>query len=309
MGVALFISKMPPSLSSNESTVPQAAAAPLVPAVARALTLLNLLAQRREPMSLTQLTSELALPKSSVHGLCNTLLAFGYLRRQPGGFFLVGPRVMGLAGAFLADTDEAQEFNALWADGSPQPEETIVLSVLDESDALYLAARKGTRPLGLAFNIGTRLPAYLSGSGKAILAFRDPEEVRRLYADGLVTHLTNKAPSDIDDLLKELAQTRKRGYSIDDETVREGVYSVGAPVFDATGRVVAGIAVCVNKAGLGSDRGRRYHEEALSVARRLSHRLGGEVPIGFATETHDSRDVHSPRKALAAAPLKTRKRN
>ncbi|WP_369632960.1 helix-turn-helix domain-containing protein [Variovorax sp. V512] len=87
MGVALFISSMPPSLSSNESTVPQAAAAPLVPAVARALTLLNLLAQRREPMSLTQLTSELALPKSSVHGLCNTLLAFGYLRRQPGGFF------------------------------------------------------------------------------------------------------------------------------------------------------------------------------------------------------------------------------
>lgn len=269
---------MPSSPSPNEAPGPQATAAQLVPAVARALTLLNRLAQRREPMSLMQLTKELALPKSSVHGLCNTLAAFGYLRRQPGGAFLIGPRVMSLAEAFVAGTDEAQEFNTLWADGSPLPEETIVLSVLHEGDALYLAARKGTRPLGLAFSIGTRLPAYLSGSGKAILAFRDSEEVRRLYATGLSTNLTNKAPRDLDALLKELALTRRRGYSIDDEIVRAGVYSVGAPVFDATGRAVAGIAVCVNKASLGPDRGRRYHEEALDVARRLSHRLGGEVP-------------------------------
>jgi DNA-binding IclR family transcriptional regulator len=304
---------MPISPSTRESSAPQAATAQLVPAVARALTLLNRLAQRRESMSLTQLTSELALPKSSVHGLCNTLMAFGYLRRQPGGAFLIGPRVMSLAESFVADTDEAQEFNALWAGGSTLPEETIVLSVLNEGDALYLAARKGTRPLGLAFNVGTRLPAYLSGSGKAILAFRDPDEVRRLYADGMSARLTNNAPRDIDALQKELAQTRKRGYSIDDETVREGVYSIGAPVFDATGRAVAGIAVCINKAGLGPDRGRRHREEALDVARRLSQRLGGEVPgdaanwggAGSAGKVQHARKAASP--ATAVAPRKTRR--
>jgi len=48
-----------------------------VPAVKRALALLDRLAEQREPMSLAQLTSELALPKSSVHGLCNTLMSFG----------------------------------------------------------------------------------------------------------------------------------------------------------------------------------------------------------------------------------------
>ena len=56
--------------------------APLVPAVARALTLLDRLARGREPMTLARLSSELALPKSSVHGLCTTLVSFGYLRRQ-----------------------------------------------------------------------------------------------------------------------------------------------------------------------------------------------------------------------------------
>ena len=265
------------SLRTPPPRLPHTAAAPLVPAVTRALALLDRLARQREPMSLAQLTGELALPKSSVHGLCNTLMSFGYLRRQPDGAFLIGPRVMSLAEAFVAGTDVAREFNALWADAGAAPEETVVLSVLSGPDALYVGVRNGARPLGLAVNVGMRLPAYLSGSGKAMLAFREPEELRKLFAAGLTTHLTRKGPREIVGLLKELALTRKRGYSVDDETVREGVYSFGAPVFDVTGRAVAGVAVCINKALLGADRGVRHRDAVLSVARTLSQRLGGEM--------------------------------
>src|SRR5215208_4851570 len=121
----------------------------LVPAVSRALTLLERLAGAREPMTLARLASELALPKSSVHGLCSTLVSFGYLRRQPDGSFLIGPRVMGLAEAFVSGTDVAQEFNALWADSGLAPEEAVVLSVLSGGDALYVGVRNSARPLGL----------------------------------------------------------------------------------------------------------------------------------------------------------------
>jgi len=253
-----------------------------VPAVTRALSLLDRLAQQREPMSLAQLTSELALPKSSVHGLCNTLMSFGYLRRQPDGAFLIGPRVMSLAEAFISGTDVAQEFSALWANAGAAPEETVVLSVLSGTDALYVAVRNSARPLGLAFNVGMRLPAYLSGSGKAMLAFRAPEEVRKIFAAGLVTRLTRKGPRDVEALLKELALTRKRGHSVDDETVREGVYSFGAPVFDASGLAVAGVGVCINKALLGADRGDKHRDAVLAVARTLSQRLGGDVAASAA---------------------------
>jgi IclR family transcriptional regulator, blcABC operon repressor len=249
----------------------------LVPAVTRALALLDRIAQRREPMSLAQLTTELALPKSSVHGLCNTLVSFGYLRRQSDGAFLIGPRVMSLAEAFVSGTDAAREFSALWEDAGGAPEETVVLSVLSGTDALYMAVRNSARPLGLAFNVGMRLPAYLSGSGKAMLAQLPPDDVRKLFAAGLTTHLTRKGPREVESLLKELALTRKRGYSIDDETVREGVYSFGAPVFDAAGRVAAGVAVCINKALLGADGGERHREAALKVARTLSLRLGARA--------------------------------
>jgi len=149
--------------------------------------------------------------------------------------------------------------------------------VVGGTDALYMAVRNSARPLGLAFNVGMRLPAYLSGSGKAMLALRSDDEVRALFAGGLTTRLTRKGPRDVEALIKELAQTRKRGYSIDDEAVREGVYSFGAAVFGASGEAVAAVAVCINKAQLGSDRGARHREAALDVARRLTQRLGGEA--------------------------------
>jgi len=253
-------------------------APPLVPAVARALTLLDRLARGREPMTLARLASELALPKSSVHGLCTTLVSFGYLRRQADGTFLIGPRVMGLAEAFVAGTDVAQEFNALWGSGGLIAEETVVLSVLSGNEALYVAVRNGARPLGLAFNVGMRLPAYLSGSGKAMLAQLPADEVRQRFAGQLATRLTTKGPRDLESLLRELALTRRRGWSVDDEAVREGVASFGAPVFDASGRAVAGVAVCINKAQLAGDRGARHRDAALDVARRLTLRLGGEPP-------------------------------
>ena len=247
-----------------------------MPAVTRALTLLDRLAQQREPMSLAQLTNELALPKSSVHGLCNTLMSFGYLRRQPDGAFLIGPRVMSLAEAFVSGTGVAQEFNALWATGGSVSAETVVLSVLNGGDALYVAVRNSARPLGLAFNVGMRLPAHLSGSGKAMLAHLSAEALERLFAAEPLARLTRKGPRDLRALRKELALVRSRGYSVDDESVREGVYSFGAPVFDATGRAVAGVAVCINKAQLGAGRGARHRDAALEVARQLTRRLGGE---------------------------------
>ena len=261
-------------------SLPVAAKTPataLVPAVSRALTLLERLAGAREPMTLARLAGELSLPKSSVHGLCNTLVSFGYLRRQVDGSYLIGPRVMGLAEAFVSGTDVAQEFNALWAERGNDPEETVVLSVLSGTEALYVGVRKSVRPLGLAFNVGMRLPAYLSGSGKALLAWLPPDEVRRRFAAGLGARLTKKGPRDLDALLKDLALARRRGYSTDDEGVREGVYSFGAPVFGASGEPVAAISVCINKAQLGADRGARHREAAVAVAAELSRRIGGEV--------------------------------
>jgi DNA-binding IclR family transcriptional regulator len=251
----------------------------LVPAVSRALMLLDRLALRREPMTLARLAAELALPKSSVHGLCSTLMSFGYLRRQDDGGFLIGPRVMGLAEAFIAGTNVAREFNALWSDAAIATDETILLSVLSGAEVVYVAARNGVRPLGLSFNVGMRLPAHLAATGKAMLAFHDAEFVRQLFPTEPLPHLSGKGPRTVASLLRELATTRRRGWSVDDETVREGVYAMGAPVFDASGQPVAAIGVCITPARVGTEHGERQRLAVIHAARLLTQRLGGAPPV------------------------------
>ena len=264
---------------STAAALSDAAATPktgpaLVPAVSRALAMLDLLEQTREAMSLAQLASSLNLPKSSVHGLCATLSALGYLRRQGDGGFFIGPRVMGLANAFAEYTSPAQAFAALWADAAQAPQETVILSVLDGTDVVYVAVRHGARPLGMAFTVGMRLPANRAASGRAILAFHDEAQVKRLFPATRQPAFQNLPPMPRAALLQELALTRDRGYSIDDEGVRLGVYCFGAPVFDASNQVVAGVGVCLQKSGMKPRLAAQHRDMAMRIARQLSQRLG-----------------------------------
>ena len=256
-------------------------------------------------MSMARLATDLALPKSSVHGLCSTLLSLGYLRRQADGGLSIGPRVMNLAEAFVAGTDVAREFDALWLSAAPQeaPDETVLLSVLDGNDVVYLAARNGTRPLGLAFTPGMRLPAHLAATGRAMLAYLAPalpphiagadadaktafKATAKAGAHAAAVPLAAMTPRSLTTpaaLAAELALTRQRGYSVDDEGVRLGLFCMAAPVFDASARPVAGIGVCLNKATLDDACLARQQQRVVDIAHALSHRLGGESPAWAAS--------------------------
>lgn len=249
-----------------------------VPSVARAMALLDLLAQERTPMTLGGLSSRLELPKSSVHALCHTLLTLGWLRRQGDAAFFIGPSVMPLADAFVSGTDVVQAFGSVWDELGAPPEETVILSVLNGHEVVYLAARSGTRPLGLAFRVGMRLPASLAASGRAMLAFLPAGRVQAIYAAVPPAAAANGSAPTLEQMLDELEAIRESGYSIDDEGVRAGVQCVGAPVFDASGAVVAGVGLCVQKAGLDAATRRRHRDTVVRVARLLSQRLGARGP-------------------------------
>lgn len=244
-----------------------------VPAVVRAVAVMDLLARERQPLSMARVAHQLALPKSSVHGLCNTLLSAGYLRRASDGAMQIGPAVMALAEAFIASTSVASEFDRLWQQGHA-PEETLILSVLNGAEVIYVAVRHGSRPLGLAFHVGMRLPAHLSATGKSLLAYQPPSRLAALLPPEPLPRLTARGPETRAALEAELADCRAQGYSVDDEGIREGVVALAAPIFDASGQAVAAVGVCLNKAVLGAGQMDRQKQVVQEAARTLSRRLG-----------------------------------
>ncbi|WPB59233.1 IclR family transcriptional regulator [Xylophilus sp. GOD-11R] len=267
--------------SVSKSAGAESGPAEQVPAVVRSLAVLDLLSRQTGPISLARLTSELELPKSSIRAICNTLASCGYVRRHADGSYRLSPKIVSLAETFLAGTDVTREFNSIWSDSKSDPEETVLLSVLSGHEAVYLAVRNSVRPLGLAFRVGLKFPAWVSASGKAMLAYLPEQEARRIAGDGLKSPKGLGSPKALERFIEELALTRQRGYSIDDQGIREGVYALGAPVFDAAGAVVAAVSVCVSKLALEDHTAARHRDLTLGVARELTERLGGSVaPTG-----------------------------
>lgn len=255
---------------------------PAAPAVTRATAVLDLISGAGVPLSLADMARELGLPKSTLHGLCATLEQLNLITRLDSGQMTLGPHVVMWANAFLARIDITQEFFASWDDMRVLPEETITLSIRDGGEVVYIACRNGSRPLGFTFRTGMRLSSVYTATGKAMLSTLPDESVRKLLGgrgSAWPDPLTSKGPRSTDELLGELAEVRRRGYSVDREGVREGMYCFGAPVFDSNGpEAVAGVAVSILSNEVDRALEERAGQAMQKLANRLSQRLGAQHP-------------------------------
>ena len=203
----------------------------LAPAVTRAGAILDLLAENaREAAGPSELARRLGLPKSSIANICNALADIGLVRRIGTGFAL-GRKLAELGGAYLASVDQVQEFyeaSRLLPTGS---EETVQLAILDGLEMTYLARHDGRQPVRLTSQIGRRLPATVTATGKAALASLDEDELeRRLATIVALPVLTTNSLGTLDALRADLATVRRRGYAIDDEETVEGVVCFGVMI-------------------------------------------------------------------------------
>lgn len=265
-----------------------------VPALVRATRILDAMSSDSRPKGISELSRALALPKSTVHGLCRTLVELGLLLRVGPSQFAIGPHVLAWASAFQNQSDLTVEFTRIWDELKAFPDETVTLSVLSGTDVLYVACRNGTNPLGVSFKIGMRLPAPFTATGKAMLATMPDSQVRRVFASGWPEPMSRRSVKSVAELLDELDETRNRGFAIDNGQTREGACCFGAPVFDASGSIaVAGVAVAFLAVDVNADRIAAAGKAIRTVAASLSHRLGGTSDRGHASE--DETAISSPR--------------
>jgi DNA-binding IclR family transcriptional regulator len=235
------------------------------------MQLLALVAQSPRPLTLTEMARELGLAKSTVHALCVTMLEEGYLRRE-GSNFRPGPMAVVLAHGFRSSSHVLSEFLRAVDEFPLGAKQSIVLSTLVRRQVMYLGAKNATPCGGLVFCEGTLSTAYLTASGKALLAWRD--DVAHLYQDERFSDHEGQGPQTLQALLDELQAIRSRGWSMDDEGVRKGLVSYAAPVFDRRGHPTAAVALCVAKSSLSTGES-TLPRRIVGLAQRLSLRVGG----------------------------------
>ncbi len=246
----------------------------LVPALERGSRLLDFVANAAERPTLTDIARELDLPKSSAHGLCNTLTALGLLRRNSDQTFQIGPHVMRWANSFTRETNVVKEFAEIWDRESFLPGATVTLSVMEAGEVVYVAARNSGAIAGFNFRIGMRLPAPFTATGKCFLSFFSEAEIHALFRDGLPSPMTSRSVQDLPSLFSQLQRVRVQGFSIDNQEVADGMICVGAPILNANDHPIASIAVSLLSDALTTEQLNDVAASVREVACLMSRRMG-----------------------------------
>ena len=204
------------------------AVGPAVKSAERALRILEVLASIG-PAPFADLRRELAMPKSSLHALLSTMSSLGWVTHDPHGGFTLGYRARAIGIAGLDDSDVLALTDDLMTTLRDQVDETVHLARLDGRDILYLASKYSHHGLNVRFEIGRRLPAYVTALGKAMLA-EVPEERLRDHLPAVLAPHTVKTIRSPAQLRVELTKARQLGYAEDDEESSLGLHCYAVAV-------------------------------------------------------------------------------
>ncbi|GAA1627515.1 IclR family transcriptional regulator [Kribbella alba] len=179
----------------------------------RTVDILELLAGSPQRLTLSELQRALGVPKSSLHGLLQTLVARGWVETDERNLtYAVGLRALRIGAAYLERDPVIEAAGPLLTQLRNELNETVHLARLDGSDMVYLASRESAHHLRSSSRIGRRLPAHATALGKVLLAVRSEEEVEALLPDRLEA-LTPDTVTDRSKLKAELAEARAAGFS------------------------------------------------------------------------------------------------
>ncbi|MDB5474001.1 MAG: hypothetical protein JWP99_1304 [Devosia sp.] len=209
--------------------------------IRRAIQVLDLLA-RKGALGVRAVAQHLALPVGSVHRLLLDLALENVVERNADGAWQMSYRLLEISDLQLDGVGIPRLARPSCEIIAEQTGETVNINVLSGDACVCIDKIRGSEGMQLDWRIGSRGPLYCGGSAKAMLAFLPVTDQVRVANDPK-TQFTAHTLIDASALLVELKHIRQRGYSVDNQEMVMGVFCVGVPIVDRTGRPVAAVSI------------------------------------------------------------------
>lgn len=216
-----------------------------VPAAEHALRILRHLASRPSPIAASAIARDLDLPRSTVYHLLSTLAEHGFvLHLRDEQRWGLGTSAFELAAGYTRQQPLTRLGRPLIAALADRLGESAHLAVMSGADVLYIVEERAPRRPALVTDVGVRLPAHLTATGRAMLASLPREQVRALYPDASAfATRAGSGPSRPGELRELLRGIRSAGFASENGEVTPGLRSIGAAVRDPSGWPTAAVAV------------------------------------------------------------------
>ncbi|OGV67311.1 MAG: hypothetical protein A2283_09160 [Lentisphaerae bacterium RIFOXYA12_FULL_48_11] len=214
-----------------------------VPAVDRMLDIAEFLLEHPEPIGITEVARALKIPTNSAFRILKRLADRRYAEVDPttggyqlgSGFFRLGMRL-----SARYDLRIKARKHLEWL--CRRTGDTVQLHTQNNGSAIVMDVVNPSVEFFMQIVVGSQLDYHCNAFGKCILAFLEEEEIRRILPPRLPSRTPNTITS-LPKLLDELTSVRSTGLGYDREEYVQGIYCVGAPVFDVSGRVIAGMGI------------------------------------------------------------------
>jgi IclR family pca regulon transcriptional regulator len=201
-------------------------------------------AEHRE-LTLSDVARATDLTRATARRFLLTLTELGYVSVSNGRFSL-RPRVLELGYPYLSSLSLPELAPPHMERLVARVNESSSISVLDDTDIVYVVRVPTRRIMSITLSVGTRLPAYATSMGRVLLAGLAEDELEQLLARTELRPLTARTVTDAGTLTQLLARVRRQGYALTDQELEEGLRSIAVPIRDGAGGVAAALNVSVH---------------------------------------------------------------
>jgi DNA-binding IclR family transcriptional regulator len=215
-----------------------------VQSVEKAFRVLFAIGRSQAPIGLTQLAAASGLDRSAAQRFSHTLEKLGYLQKDPRKRrFAITPRALEIGAMYLHSATLVERGRPWLTELCRRSGETVSLTILDGTDVLFLLRRHADSIMRAHVTIGSRLPAFCTAPGIAMLAALPRPSAVAVIERSERQAFTARTVTEIPPLLTRLDETARRGYALTTEQVFAGRGCIAMPVLGANGEPVAAVHV------------------------------------------------------------------
>lgn len=245
-----------------------------VQVIDRVFDILELLAVESRGLGVTEIAKRLELNKSTVHRILGGIMDRGYVEKTEDGIYRLGIQFVKLASERLSNIELTTEARPYLSELTNIIGQSSHLAILDGSDAVYIDKVEVVRNLRLYSQIGKRIPVYCSALGKSLLMDESDKVIIDTLNECTFVKMTDTTKMTPEEVLKEIRQSKSRGWTIDDEEHDVGIRCIAAPIYDYRGKITATISVAGPSTVISKERDEEIGSLVVKYARMISEKLG-----------------------------------
>lgn len=245
-----------------------------VQSIERALDIIEAVVAEQNGMSLTELSAKSGLHKSTAYRITETLVHRGYLTKTDEGKYRIGLKYIEVASCFITSLELQTEARPYVAEVASHLGLTSYLGILDGDKVIYIEKMDVVSSMRMFVNIRQKVSAYCSSLGKCLLSNFSKLEIDDIMKDCDFIKFTPNTIASLEELHREIAKVRSKGWAMDDEEYEKGHRCIGAPIYDYRGDIIAAISASGDKHVLTDDRIEEVARYVVKTAKEISKMMG-----------------------------------